>query len=604
MGFFSSTKKKQNAAVEPVKPAASVKPQSATTRRSTKSAQSKVDAMNALMDKYWADYLETNPTDATYLGKHNFDDRLKDLSEEAVAASIHYCEETLAKLNHIGDNNGLAGWTANDVITYKVHKENLESSITSDKLGGYFLRHSSMWGFLSDLPTLVSKMDFTNQADYDKFLARMNALPNHVDQLIARLKLGMGKGITPARISVLGCDEQIRGMATQNPSRLAAPLETFDAVCPDASKLKADIEKTLSSAVPKALGKLADFVRDEYIPGCGEEISIVKRLPNGEEMYAYLLEQSTSTKMTAQEIHDVGQSEVKRILAEMTAIAHGEGFTGEDGLAKYVEHLNNDPQYVAGSVEELINHYRVACMVISPNLSKLFGKLPRTTFGVRPIPEYRAESAPGAYYESPPEDGSLPGYFYANCSHLESRKLFTVDALVLHEGIPGHHMQIALALENKDLPMIRRVPSYTAYIEGWGLYSENQGTDLGLYLTSASRYGKLSMEMLRACRLVTDTGMHALGWTKKQAMDFGLANNAGNFQELDAETTRYLSIPGQATAYKIGELKFQELRQRATEKLGYAFDIRKFHDLVLEGGAVPLTVLEEIVDSWIQSLTM
>jgi uncharacterized protein (DUF885 family) len=450
----------------------------------------------------------------------------------------------------------------------------------------------------------VAKMQYKNQADYEKFLARMNAIPAFVDQLIAALKLGMSKGITPTRISVIGCDEQIRGMANQEPSPLAMPLKDFDTACPNASELKASIEKMLSSTVPKALGKLADFVRDEYIPGCGEEISIVKRLPNGEEMYAYLLEENTSTKMTAQEIHDLGQSEVKRILAEMTDIANGEGFTGEDGLAKYVEHLNNDPQYIAGSVEELINHYRVACMVVSPNLSKLFGKLPRTTFGVRPIPEYRAESAPGAYYESPPEDGSQPGYFYANCSHLESRKLFCVDALVLHEAIPGHHMQIALAIENQDLPIIRRIPSYTAYIEGWGLYSETLGKELGLYLTPASRYGKLSAEMLRACRLVTDTGMHALGWTKKQAMDFGLANNAGNFKELDAETTRYLSIPGQATAYKIGELKIHELRKRAEDKMGYAFDIRKFHDLVLAGGAVPLTVLEEIVDSWIESLAM
>jgi uncharacterized protein (DUF885 family) len=354
--------------------------------------------------------------------------------------------------------------------------------------------------------------------------------------------------------------------------------------------------KTLRERVLPALRKFHAFVKDTYVPGARRTLGM-SELPDGEAWYAYSVAGSTTTSLTPREIHEIGLREVARIGDEMEALKKKAGFEG--CLAEFGKFLREDPRFFYTSPEDLLAGYRDICKRADAELPRLFGKLPRMPYGVKAVPEYAALSKPTAYYEGGSIEAGRPGYFVANTSKLDARPKWEMEALALHEAVPGHHLQIALAQERGEKHELLRERFYTAYTEGWGLYAESLGTEMGLYKDPYSDFGRLTYEMWRAVRLVVDTGLHALGWTREQAIDYFRTHTAKTDHDIAVEVDRYLVWPGQALAYKIGQLKILELRRRAEKELGRNFDIRKFHDMILAEGALPLDVLEERVDEWI-----
>ncbi|RMF56369.1 MAG: DUF885 domain-containing protein, partial [Calditrichaeota bacterium] len=356
-------------------------------------------------------------------------------------------------------------------------------------------------------------------------------------------------------------------------------------------------KEVLEEKVLPAFQQFKAFFADEYIPKASEEISASKRYPDGEAFYAYRIKRFTTTTLSAREIHDIGLREVARIRKRMDAIIEQTGFEGS--FQEFVHFLRTDPRFYYTRPEDLLVGYRDICKRMDAELPKLFGKLPRAPYGVRAVPAFAAAQATTAYYNRPSADGTQPGWFYANTYDLKSRPKYEMEALSFHEAVPGHHLQIALQMELEDVPKFRTMASYTAFVEGWGLYAESLGKEVGFYRDPYSEFGALSYEMWRALRLVVDTGIHAFGWSRQQAIDFMLENSALTRKNVENEVDRYIAWPGQALAYKIGQMKIRELRTRAEEELGERFDLRAFHDLVLSAGAIPLDILTRRVENWI-----
>jgi uncharacterized protein (DUF885 family) len=353
----------------------------------------------------------------------------------------------------------------------------------------------------------------------------------------------------------------------------------------------------LKEKVVPAFTKLHEYLVKTYLPGARESIGL-GALPDGQAWYAYNARMRTTTTLTPQQIHEIGLSEVKRIRAEMDKVISQTGFKGS--FAEFTKFVRTDPQFYYTNADALLTGYRDIAKRIDPELPRLFGKLPRLTYGVKPIPDYAAKSQTSAYYQPGSPAAGRAGNFFANTYALDTRAKWEMECLTLHESVPGHHLQISLAQEMEDAPEFRKHGSYTAFIEGWGLYSESLGDEIGLYKDPYSKYGQLTFEMWRAIRLVVDTGIHSLGWTRQQAIDYFLANTSKSEHEVAVEVDRYIVWPGQALAYKIGQMKIRELRDYATKELGKKFDVRKFHDQVLGNGALPLDVLEARIKEWVK----
>ena len=452
---------------------------------------------------------------------------------------------------------------------------------------------NQMGGVQQDVADILGLMQTRNAQDYEHILQRLAGTPALIQQTLHWMRRGLERGITPPAITLRNVPAQVQNLLSDDPfaSGLLRPFAErpagIDARAWEVLRRRA-ADLYTAQLVP-AYRELHDYLVEVYIPGARENVGLGS-VPGGQDWYRYLARVSTTTDLTPDEIHDIGQREVKRIRAEMEKIIKETGFSGS--FEDFTHFLRTDPQFYHSSAEELLREYRDIAKRADAELPKLFGVLPRNPYGVVAVPEYSAASQTTAYYQPGSLKGGRAGFFFANTYALDTRPRWEMEALTLHEAVPGHHLQLALAQELEGIHALRRYTHYTAFVEGWGLYAESLGGEMGFYADPYSKFGQLTYEMWRAVRLVVDTGMHAMGWARQQAMDFFRSNSAKTEHDITVEIDRYIVWPGQALAYKIGELKIKELRALAQKELGDKFDVRWFHDRVLAGGAIPLNVLE------------
>jgi uncharacterized protein (DUF885 family) len=561
----------------------------------TPSQTSEAENLHTLFERDWQRTLESNPTFASFLGDKRYNSRWPDLSLEALAARNRRSIETLAELKRIDR----ARLSIPDRVNYDLFQTSLESGIENFKTRLYLLPISQRGG-IQTAYELADQLIFSTVKDYEDWIARLNAFPVYADQTLALMREGKANGMiwskqvlvrVPAQL-----DKQI--VADAEKSSFYSPFKKFTNEINESERTRLrDAAKTaINNNVIPSFRKLKTYFESEYLPASYPQAGIWQ-MKGGDKIYEFLARDYTTTNLTPQQIHDKGLSEVARIRAEMEKIKTKVGFTGT--LSEFFVHLRTDPKFFYKTPEELLNAYRAISKRIDPETTKVFRTFPRSPYGVIPIPDKIAPDTTTAYYNSPAADGSRPGYYYVNLYKPEVRPKWEMMALSIHEAVPGHHFQIALQQEMGEMPDFRKYGGYTAFVEGWGLYSESLGEEMGLYADPYDKFGQLTYEMWRAVRLVVDTGMHYFKWDRQKAIDFFKANAAKTDQDIVNEIDRYISDPGQALAYKIGELKIKELRARARSALGETFDIKEFHDVVLLTGSVPLGVLEKNVDEWI-----
>jgi len=552
--------------------------------------------LHRLFELDWERGLQESPEGATSLGDTRFDDRWTDLSEKAIEARKAETQWPLKVIKSI-DRSKLS---KADQLNYDLFRRDLELGIEGLKFPGEFLQISQLGGVQQSVAQELTQMHTDTVKAYENILARLRAAPVLVDQNIALLKRGLTQGVTSPRIILRDVPQQILDVIPDDPlkSALLKPFIEFPARIPvsEQDRLRKEAVQIYKEQLVPAYRKLHAFVKDEYIPGARESIAW-SALPDGPAWYALNVRSYTTTAMTPKEIHQLGLSEVKRIRGEMEKVVVESGFKGS--FEDFTKFLRTDPQFYYSNPADLLAGYRDIAKRIDPELSKQFGKLPRLTYGVKAVPDYAEKSAPAAYYEGGSEKAGRPGWFVANTFSLSCRPKWQMETLTLHEAVPGHHLQISLAQEMQNVPEFRKYSGYTAYIEGWALYCESLGGELGLYKTPYLKFGALTFEMWRAARLVVDTGIHAFGWSRQQAIDFMMKNTGKDEHEATVEIDRYIAWSGQALAYKIGQLKIRSLRTDAEHELGEAFDIRAFHDALLKNGALPLDVLETRMKEWV-----
>ncbi len=554
------------------------------------------ERLHLFFDQQWDFQMKTSPESATWNGYKGENDRWTDYSEEIIEERKGILPHALNAFNSI-DRSRLS---EADQLSYDLFLHSLRSAEKRLQFPEELLVISQMNGIQREVPMMLGMMPSQSAPELEDIISRIEKLPDLVDQHIALMKRGMAKGVTPPRITVrdlpLQVEKQLEFSLDQSPILKAFHKRPALVDEDRFAKLKQNAGDAWLEKGQPAFARLHQFLKDEFLPGCRESIGM-SEMPNGKEWYALRAQQSTTTDLSPDEIHEIGLSEVKRIRGEMVSIMKETGFVGT--LHEFFEFLRTDPQFFHESARGLLAEYRDIAKRADPELPKLFGRLPRQPYGIRPIPSYSEKSQTTAYYMPGSVDAGRPGYFYANTYDLSSRPRWEMEALTLHEAVPGHHLQLSIADELEDVPNFRRKAHYTAYIEGWGLYSESLGQMMGFYEDPYSHFGALTYEMWRAIRLVVDTGMHAKGWSRQKAIDYFKDNAGKSEHDIIVEIDRYIVWPGQALAYKIGQLKILELRKKAMEALGDRFDIRDFHDTVLESGAVPLQILEKRVEAWV-----
>ena len=551
--------------------------------------------LHALFDREWERDLAERPESATYVGDRRYNDRWSDISAAAIAARVAADAKVLDDLARI-PRDALA---PPEQLNYDLFRHDYEMRKAASAFHPEFYALAASNG-PQNLNEIAEVMPFQAVADYEAWIARMTALPKLLEQYADLLRRGAKEKRTQPRAIAerVVAPRERQVAASPEDSPFFAPFRSFPDAIPAAERerLTAAARKVIAESVVPAYRTFNAMFKDEYLPATRETVGLWDT-PDGREYYKYLARYHTTTALTPEEIHEIGLREVARNRAEMQKVMDEVGFKGS--LAEFFQVLRTDPKFYYKTGDELFRGYAVIAKQIDPELPRLFGKLYRTPFGLRPIPDNSAPNTTTAYYQGPSIDGSRPGYYYVNLYRPEVRPKWEMEVLTVHEAAPGHHLQIALAQEQAELPNFRRAGGYTAFVEGWGLYSERLGYDLGLYKDPYSRFGQLTYDQWRAIRLVVDTGLHDMKWTRQQAIDYFTANAAKTETDIVNEIDRYISDPGQALAYKIGQLKFLELRERAKTALGARFDIRAFHDTVLATGAVPLDVLERNVDDWI-----
>jgi uncharacterized protein (DUF885 family) len=556
------------------------------------------EAAKTLHDFFVAEWdyeMEQYPTWASSLGDRRWNDRWEDLSLDAILKRHNHHREVVAQLRKI-DRGAL---TAADQMNYDLFKRNYERRIEGFQYRGFLLPLNQLDG-VHTVNRLADALRFETLKDYNDWLERLKALPLRIDQTIALMRLGIKERIIHPKIVLQRVPAQIDHQIVSDPkaSPLYRPFAKFPLSITEADKARfaKAAQETIAAAVVPAYRKLKEFIVSDYLPAAWEQVGIWQ-FPNGAAMYAYSVRDSTTTDLTPQEIHEIGLKEVKRIRAEMQSIIDKLGFRGS--FADFAKFLRSDPRFYFKSEDELLEAYRALSRRIDPLLVKIFRTLPRMPYGIEAMPGNVARDSYVGSYRSPAADGSRAGTFMVNTYKPEIRPKYEMMALSLHEGVPGHHLQIAIAMEQQGIPNFRRYGGYAAFIEGWGLYAESLGDEMGLYDDPYSKFGRLMYEIWRATRLVVDTGMHHLRWDRQKAIAFMVENTVKQELEVAAEIDRYIVWPGQALAYKIGQLKISELRARARRVLGEKFDIRDFHDELLKDGALPLDQLEAKMDAWI-----
>ncbi len=552
-------------------------------------------AFQKLVADDWERGLTEFPTRATWLGDKRFDDRWPDLSLAAIERRAKQREELLAELKAIDP----AQLVVDERLNYRLFRRQLEVEIAEHPFGLYLLPINQRDG-IQDEHSITEVIDFRTENDYLNWLARLKAFPEYGRQVIALLREGKRRGIIHPQIVLRRLPTQIKQQIVDDPQKspFYKPFRDIpETVTPFIHpKLRRAAMEEIERSVIPFYRELLDFIEKEYIPAGYEQVG-AWQFPRGEEFYALRARGFTTTSLTPDEIHELGLKEVARIRAEMEKVVNQLEYKGT--FAEFLQELRTDKKHYYTSSDELLAGYQIISKRIDPLLPKLFKRLPRIPYGVEAIPLNIAPDTTTGYYREPSADGRRAGAFFVNLYRPEMRPKYEMEALTLHEAVPGHHLQIALASELTNLPMFRRQASFTAFVEGWALYGESLGPELGCYKDPYSKFGQLTYEMWRAVRLVVDTGMHHRRWTRDRAIVFFRDNTAKTEVDIVNEIDRYIAWPGQALAYKIGELKIRELRQRAEKKLGDKFDLREFHDVVLREGPVPLDVLEELVDAWL-----
>jgi uncharacterized protein (DUF885 family) len=566
------------------------------TRAQSKSPDADAgQTLSSFFEAEWNYEMEQNPTRASSLGDRRWNDRWPDRSLEAIRKDEEHTTGALTRLAKIDR----AHLSPADQLNYDLFKKDLETEIEGAKFRAYLMPINQRGG-LQTLDELGDRLRFETIKDYEDWIARLRSLPALVEQEIMLMREGARAHLMWPKIVLNRVPAQIDKQLVAKPddSPFYKPLKKFPDSIPEADRerLAKSASDAIAAGVLPSFQKLKKYFVDEYLPAAFDQVG-VWQMPQGTEFYAYLARRHMTTALTPQEIHEKGLSEVARIRAEMQAIMEKVGFKGT--LPEFFTKLRTDPQFFYKTPEELLEAYRALAKRIDPNLVKVFKTLPRTPYGVTPIPDKIAPDTTTAYYNQPAADGSRAGLYFVNLYKPETRPKWEMMALSLHESVPGHHLQIALAQELGDIPKFRRYGGYTAFVEGWGLYAESLGQEMGLYDDPYSKFGQLTYEMWRAVRLVVDTGMHQMKWDRQRAINFFMENAPKSENDIVNEIDRYISMPGQALAYKIGELKIKELRERARREIGPGFDIREFHDAVLLSGAVPLDVLERNIATWI-----
>jgi uncharacterized protein (DUF885 family) len=565
-------------------------------------AQSPDAALNALVEEFFEAQLELSPMNATAIGDPRYDDRLDETTspgfrEKSLAVDRAYLDRA-----HLID---AARLTAGGRLTYDIFTAERELALQGAKFPEELLPLNQMAGLPMDLAVYGSgtgPQPFATARDYDRFLKRLRQFPRWADGAIAMMREGMSRGITVPRAAVLKVVPQLRELVTPDVHDCIfwAPLKSLPAKISkaDRERITAEYAAALQGEILPAYSRLADFIERDYLPAARTTVGW-SDLPDGGAWYAWRIRSATTMTMSAEEIHELGLREVARIRGEMLAVKQQVGFQGD--LDAFFTFLENDPRFYFTNEAELLGAYRDVKQRIDALLPKLFSDFPKADYEIRPVEAFRAASAAGGSYQAPSADGKRPGIFYINTHNLKAQPKFGMETLSLHEAAPGHHFQIAIQQELMDLPRFRRFNGYVAYSEGWALYAESIGKELGVFTDPYQWYGRLSDEMLRAMRLVVDTGLHSKGWTRERAIRYMLDNSSMAESDVVAEVERYIVWPGQALGYKLGQLRITELRARAQAELGDAFDVREFHSQVLRDGALPMDVLTAKIDRWIES---
>ena len=555
-----------------------------------------VQKLHALFDRAWETALRESPLFATSVGRHEYDDLLGSVTLQDLAQRNEQRKAELAELKQI-DRSKLP---ADEVVNYDMFKRQLDESIEGYELGDYQMPINADSGFHSGFSRLPQDVPLATVKDYENYISRLRQWPRFVHEEIELMRAGVKRGFTVPRATLTGYDKTMSAHVVDDVTKSVfwKPFEKFPSTIPEDARerLRNEGRKAVMEGAVAGYRDLLDFFDNEYLPHTRTTLGAYD-LPNGRAYYQYKIHEFTTTSLTPDQIHEIGLKEVERISAEMNEVMKQAGFKGT--TAEFIQFLRTDPQFYAKTPYELLARASYIAKKIDGKLPSLFGKLPRLPYTVEPVPADIAPKYTSGRYVSAPEGSTRPGTYWVNTYALESRPLYNLEALTLHEAVPGHHLQISLGREVPNVPNFRRFTYISAFGEGWGLYCEHLGVEAGIYDNPYSNFGRLGYEMWRACRLVVDTGIHAKGWTRQQAIDYMAARTALPLHEVETEIDRYISWPAQALSYKLGELKIKELRRRAEEKLGARFDVRAFHDTVLAAGSVPLDVLETNVDRWI-----
>ena len=557
-------------------------------------------AGDARLDKIFRDYWEVQmqnyPTWATYLGDYRYNERLTDHSAQEYA---HRREQAQSFLRRI-DGVPLDGLSSADSLNHMLFWRQMADGLEGAKYEGYLMPITQQGGPPNGFAELPSSHPMRNYHDVETYVERLRAFPVLVDQVMANMALGMQRDLMPARITMEKVLPQYEALLTSDPADhvLAEVLDKLpdDLSAAETEELQSQILRAIRDQVIPSYRKLSDYIRDRYIRACRTDDGIWS-LPDGRSRYAYLVRHYTTTEMSPQEIHETGKRELDEIKAEMRQITDALQYKGS--LADFMESLRSNPRYYYTTPEELMAGFRTICKRMDGRLDLLFGRLPAQWYDLKEMEAFRAPAAPAAYYYGAPDDGSRPGYFYVNTYKPATRPKYTMEALAYHEAVPGHHLQLTIQQELVGLPDFRRHGGFTAFVEGWGLYAELLPKEVGLYADPYSDFGRLTYQAWRAVRLIVDTGIHEFKWTREEAIEFFKENTALSEVNIISEVERYIATPGQALAYMIGRLKIQDIRSKAELTLGDRFEIRSFHDALLEEGALPLDLLEIKMDRWL-----
>ena len=559
--------------------------------------------LNQLYVDYWEANLKLNPLNATFIGDNRYNAEMPNFFSAEYRKQIHDLNQNWLDKALALDGTRLNG---QDRISYEIFVRERQLALESEKYPTWMLPIDQFTNFAAFVPVLgsgTSAQPFKTVEDYDNWLKRGATFPAIYDQAIANMREGMKAGVVQPKALMVKVIPQLDALINDDPSKttfwgpIANMPKEFSAE--DQKRLTEAYRVMIADQLMPAYKRLRAFIADEYLPATRDSVSL-SQLPDGQNWYAFNAKTQTTTDLTPAEIHEIGLKEVARIQEEMRAVMKQVGFKGD--LQAFFKFMTTNKEFEFKSEKELLDAYNGLRAKIDQKIPEQFSVLPKAGFEIRPIEPFRAESSAGGMYQAPSEDGSRPGIFYVNTFDLPSRKSWDAEALYLHEAIPGHHFQIAIQQELENVPAFRRFGGETAFAEGWGLYAESLGKDLGVYTDPYQYFGRLQAELWRAIRLVVDTGLHSKGWTREQVIDYMKTNSAVENTDAVAEAERYIAIPGQALAYKIGELKIQELKKKAQADLGDKFDPRAFHAEVLKDGSVPLPVLEAKIDRWIEEV--